>query len=223
MSSAPIPALASTEAKQRLLFFIAVDCSGSMRGERVASLNYAMRSAIPAMRAAAADGDYDVLVRVIHFGDQVRWTTSTPVPIQSFEWNEPDVAGETAMGACFEELAKALSADTPPSSDTQSVLILLSDGFPTDNIDRGLAAIAATPLGMSTTRIAIAIGADADIATLTNFMGDQNGQPLRANNAETLVNRVRWATTLSRPTTSANTGSISPDKTKQPDDGDLLW
>ena len=42
-------------ARRQLHVILALDCSGSMRGDRIASLNYALRMALPELRNVADD------------------------------------------------------------------------------------------------------------------------------------------------------------------------
>ena len=93
--------------RDTLSFFFVVDCSGSMAGERIASLNYAVRAAIPAMRATAAEHpDTDVVVRVLRFSDQVEWDAAAPTHVDAFNWIDLTAGGETNMGAAFSTLAR---------------------------------------------------------------------------------------------------------------------
>ena len=80
-----------------------------------------------------------------------------------------------------------------PGEHLSPVIVLVSDGLPTDDVDGGIARLAASHYGSKAIRIAIAIGSDADLPTLQNFIGAPNVRPLRANNAEALVNSIRWA------------------------------
>jgi uncharacterized protein YegL len=75
------------------------------------------------------------------------------------------------------------------------VLVLISDGQPTDNFDNGLKALMDQPWGKKAVRIAIAIGEDADQDVLQKFIGHPEFKPLQANNAETLVRYIKWAST----------------------------
>jgi hypothetical protein len=51
------------------------------------------------------------------------------------------------------------------------------------------------PWGKRAVRIAVAIGADADHDALAAFIANPEIPVLQANNSETLVNYVRWAST----------------------------
>ncbi len=153
------PELSSVGLTRRQMhFLLAVDCSGSMTGDRMASLNYAVRSAIPAMRAAAADNpENDVLVRVLRFADDVQWTIEVPVAVDQFEWSDLTAGGETHMGAAFFALAQALTPEKMPGRQLPPVIVMLSDGLPTDDAEAGLAAIMASTFGAKAIRIAVAI------------------------------------------------------------------
>src|SRR5271167_4751939 len=110
MSEQALPNLAQMEVARRKLHFVfAIDGSGSMTGERIASLNYAVRAAIPAMQEAAADNpEIDVLVRVMSFADTVAWPVPNPVPVKDFSWSDIAAGGETNMGAALLALAEAM-------------------------------------------------------------------------------------------------------------------
>ena len=223
---------ADTSGKRELNFFFVVDCSGSMTGEKMASLNYAVRSAIPAMRQAASDNpDSDVLVRVIAFADKASWAVEDAVPVAKFNWKDLSAKGETAMGAGLQLLAKALSPKQLTGRQIQPVIILISDGLPTDDVDAGLAALNDVEYGKQAVRIAIAIGSDADMPTLQSFMGPTGVKPLQANNAETLVNRIKWAASVplraaSQPVSSgpAPMQQIAESaESENKDGGELVW
>ena len=218
--------------RRQLNFFFVVDCSGSMTGDKMASLNYAIRSAIPAMRTAATDNaDNDVLLRVISFSDSAHWMADSAVPVADFNWHDLAASGESAMGQSFEMLAKVLTLKKLPGRQIPPVIVLLSDGLPTDDVDAGLAALNAADYGKMAVRIAIAIGSDADMLTLQSFIGQTGIKPLQANNAETLVNRIRWAT--SAPVKAASlpaSGSTKPLQQiadsvvgEHNDGGELVW
>ena len=75
------------------------------------------------------------------------------------------------------------------------VLVLLSDGQPTDDFDKGLSALMKEPWGKKAVRIAIAIGGDADLDVLQEFIGHAELKPLQANNPQDLIRYIKWAST----------------------------
>ncbi|MEM7097860.1 MAG: VWA domain-containing protein [Pseudomonadota bacterium] len=231
MSTPPIPELdAGLLARRQLHVIFALDCSGSMRGDRMASLNYAMRTAIPELKTVAEDNpEVDVFVRVLRFDTAARWHIETPCPIAELVWEDLTAGGETAMGAALELMAEALSAESAPRQ-LPPVIVLTSDGYPTDDVETGLANFFAQAAGRAATRLAIAIGSNADLETLEAFMdADEHLRPLRANNAPDLVNSIKWATTAPVKATSSPTNAPSAEAQLANDlpeltaDSDMVW
>ncbi len=193
MSKLPGGALAS-----RPLHFIWIaDCSGSMGIDgKIQALNNAIREAIPHMQQVAAENpNAQVLVRALAFSNGARWHVSQPSPIAEFRWNDLKAEGVTDMGKALTMLADQLSPDNMPGRALPPVLVLISDGQPTDNFDAGLKTLLDQPWGKKAVRIAIAIGEDADTDVLQRFIGHPEFKPLQANNAETLVRYIKWAST----------------------------
>jgi uncharacterized protein YegL len=195
---------------RQLNFLLAVDCSGSMTGDKMASLNYALRAAIPAMREAAADNpETRVTVQVLRFSTGAAWHVEA-TPVERLEWQDLTADGETHMGAALAALAERLTPEGLPGRQLPPVIVLVSDGQPTDDFEAGLARLMASPYGRKAIRIAIAIGADADLDVLTRFIGHPDFRPLQAHNAEALVNRIKWATTAPVKSVSAPVTGATP-------------
>jgi uncharacterized protein YegL len=193
MSKLPGGALAS-----RPLHFIWIaDCSGSMGIDgKIQALNNAIREAIPHMQQVAAENpNAQVFVRALAFSNGARWHVSQPSPVADFRWNDLKAEGVTDMGKALTMLADQLSPDNMPGRALPPVLVLISDGQPTDNFDAGLKSLLEQPWGKKAVRIAIAIGEDADADVLQKFIGHPEFKPLQANNAETLVRYIKWAST----------------------------
>jgi uncharacterized protein YegL len=193
MSKLPGGALAS-----RPLHFIWVaDCSGSMSIDgKIQALNNAIREAIPHMQQVAGENpNAQVMVRALAFSNGARWHISQPVAVSDFRWTDLKAEGVTDMGKALNMLADQLSPDAMPARALPPVLVLISDGQPTDNFDNGLKALLDQPWGKKAVRIAIAIGEDADQDVLQKFIGHPEYKPLQANNAETLVRYIKWAST----------------------------
>jgi len=218
-------------ARRKLHFVFVIDASGSMIGERIASLNYAVRAAIPAMQEAAADNpEIDVMVRVLRFSDTVDWPVGVALSVNSFVWNDVTAGGETNMGAALEALAAAMSAQNMPGRQLPPVVVLMSDGLPTDDVEEGLAAFLASDYGSKAVRIAIAIGSDADLGLLQQFIAQPTVKPLQANSAAALVNRIKWAVSVPVKSVSSPVGTgdavqqIAQDVAQQnATSGDMVW
>ncbi len=201
------------ELSSRPLHFIWIaDCSGSMSGEKIQQLNFAIREAIPHMRTVADENpNAEVLVRALKFSSGAQWHIGQPTKVADFEWKDLQVDGLTDMGKALKMVAEQLKM--PPMSDRAlpPVLVLLSDGQPTDNFDEGLQALMDLPWGKKAVRIAIAIGEDADTDVLQSFMGSNSElKPLQANNAEQLVKYIKWVSTAVLKAASSPASQSAP-------------
>lgn len=183
-------------ANRPLHFIFLADCSTSMSGEKIGALNHAIREAIPHMREVAkGNPNAEVLVRAIRFSAGAQWHVSQPTNVDEFEWNDLSASGMTEMGRALRLVTEALKVSSMPERALPPVLVLVSDGQPTDDFEGGRQALMAEPWGMKAVRLAIAIGEDADADVLQRFIGHAEIRPLQANNAEDLVNYIRWAST----------------------------
>jgi uncharacterized protein YegL len=189
--------LGGTLARRPLHFFWITDSSGSMAADnKIQSLNNAIRESVPHMQAAADENPQaEVLVRAITFSNGAKWHIAQPTPIETFKWVNLKADGLTDMGKAFMMVADQLKM--PPMTDRAlpPVLVLVSDGEPTDDYNAGLKALLAEPWGRRAARLAIAIGADANMDVLQKFIGHAEVKPLQANNAEMLVRYIRWVST----------------------------
>jgi uncharacterized protein YegL len=197
-------------ARRQLHVILALDCSGSMAGDRIASLNYALRTAIPELCDVAADNpEIDVRVRVLRFATAVDWQVEEPVPVADLKWENLVADGETNMGAALTKIGEKLTKDAMPGRQLPPVVVVASDGYPSDDIDAGLKAFFAADHARAAVRIGIAIGSDADTEILERFIDHPTMKPLRANNAAALVDQIKWATTapvkaVSSPTNASD-------------------
>jgi uncharacterized protein YegL len=189
----PLP---GPELSNRPLHFIWIcDCSGSMSGQKIESLNTAIRNAIPEMqREADNNPNVQLLVRSIIFSTGAQWHIAQPTPIEDFKWTDLKADGVTDMGkalAMIAEQLKLLSDRAFPP-----VLVLISDGQPTDDFNSGLKQLMEEDWGKKAVRIAIAVGSDVDYEPLQKFIGHSELKPLQANNPEDLVRQIKWASTV---------------------------
>lgn len=186
------------ELATRPLHFIWIaDSSGSMAADgKIQALNNAIREAIPHMRKVADENpNAQVLVRAISFSNGARWHISQPTPVADFKWEDLQAESETHMGKALQMVADQMKI--PPMTDRAlpPVLVLISDGQPTDDFQAGLKALMDQPWGKKAVRIAISIGADADRGVLQEFIGHSEIKPLEANNPEALVRHIKWVST----------------------------
>jgi len=213
-------------SRRPLHFIYLCDCSGSMRaGGKMPSLNQAIRQSLPEMvQVSLQNPEAQILVRVLRFADQALWHLGTPTPVDQVlpQWRDLEAGGLTAMGEAFRALAAVLR--TPPMEQRAlpPVLVLISDGAPTDDVSEGLRTLMAEPWAAKAVRLAIAIGHDADLEVLQQFIGSEPGaggerrsagqgldgdrrpgvpaqrpgrRPLQANDSTSLARYIQWAST----------------------------
>jgi len=165
---------------------------------KMASLNHAAHEAMPDMVKVARDNpNAEVFVRVLGFSTGASWMIEKPTPVQYFQWPElaAQPGGRTDLGAALTMLARELRTDTMPGRALPPVLVLLTDGYPTDDFGAGLDALMQEPWGAKAMRIAVKIGTDGPDDVLRRFIGNPQVSLLSARNADELIRYVRWAST----------------------------
>lgn len=199
------------ELATRPLHFIWIaDCSGSMYGDKIDALNTAIHDTVPHMRKVAGDNpNAQVLVRAISFNNGARWHMPTPTPVEQFVWDDLEAIGLTDMGHAMLLLRDALAQEAIGTRALPPVLVLLSDGQPTDAFSSSLAELLREPWARKAVRIAIAIGEDADHSVLEAFIDNPEMRVLQANNPETLVQYIRWVSTAVLQQASAPTSQTT--------------
>lgn len=201
-------------ASRPLHFFWAVDCSGSMSGSKIDAVNHAIQECIQPMKDEAANNpNAQLYIRTLKFSTGASWVTAEPVRVEDFAWEDLEAEGITDMGKAFEMIAAQLEMPPMPARALPPVIVLLSDGMPTDDWKRPLEKLLKMPWGKKAVKVAIAIGKDADRTVLEAFTGNKEAV-LDAGNPETLTHFIKWASTIasavSNPSTRA--GEIQPEE-----------
>lgn len=206
-------------ASRPLHFIWLVDCSGSMMGEKIQSLNYAIRQTIPDMRSAADENpNAQLYIRAVKFAEGASWHIAQPTPIEEFEWIDLEAGGLTDMGQAFGLIAEQLKMPLMPERALPPVLVLLSDGQPTDQYRKSLEELLNLPWGKKAVKIAIAIGSDADTQILQEFMNNNELPVLQANNPQALIKYIKWASTVAKQVSSPNSNIIATASKSSPID-----
>lgn len=205
-------------ASRPLHFIWVVDCSGSMYGEKIGTVNHAIQSTIPEMADAAKNNpNAQLLIRTLKFSTGASWVTANPVPVEDFAWDDLDAVGVTDLGKAFEMLAAQLTIPSMTDRALPPVLVLLSDGQPTDDYKKSLDELLHLPWGKKAVRIAISIGQDADDDVLEQFTGNRE-LVLQANNPQALVKMIKWASTAASMVSAPASRPKEQDKIDLPKD-----
>ena len=169
--------IAPAPRKVMTLFYL-IDSSGSMQGTRIGTVNSAMEECVPMLRdVAQANDDAEIKVAVLEFSNGCNWITpeSGPVNIDDLHWNDLKAGGITDFGSALRELDKKLSRNEYLKSQTGAyapVIILLSDGEPTDDWESALNQIKNNNWFKYAIKIAIDIEGDSNKDVLTAFTGN---------------------------------------------------
>ena len=185
-------------------FFWLLDTSASMSvSGKIAQLNFAIRESIPEMRKVADDNPTaSVFVRAVTFSTGAQWHIEKPVGINNFTWTDVGAKGVTDFGGALDLVATQLESPPMPERALPPVLALVSDGQPTDNWKSALQRLDRTPWGRKTVRVAIAIGQDANLDVLKEFLGNPEFEPMKVYNAAQLAKAIRLASTQAIRTAS---------------------
>ena len=183
--------------RRKLPIYLLLDCSQSMQDEHIKALNYAVRAMIPPLRdMAESNPEASVQLRAIRFDDTASWV-GPAAPVEEAEWDDLAAGGLTSLGAALILLAEELAPDRMEGSWLPPLILLVSDGQPTDDYEAGFAAMAACPVFQDhALRFAVAIGANADRTVLKRFVSQGTGDVLEARDAGELANRIRWASSV---------------------------
>jgi len=178
-----------------------VDGSGSMgvRG-KVEALNAAIRAAIPYLQSVARENPQAaIFVNAIRFGDDARWMVERLTPVSEFTWPEVEAGGMTALGEALTMVGEALQPPLIRDRALPPVLVLVTDGLPTDDFQAGLNHLLSKPWGRRAVRLVVSVGEDAAAAEvqeqLRAFVSEDGPRPFQANNPEALAGHIRWIAT----------------------------
>ncbi len=185
-------------ATRPLEFIWLADCSISMKSNgKIDALNDAIRKSIPFMREVAYENpNAQVYVRAIKFSSGASWHVESRTPVEAFEWSDLSVEGVTDLGEALYLLKNALQVSEMSERALPPVVVLISDGQPTDDYKAALSALMEEPWAVKAVKIAIAIGKSANKRILKEFCGENGIEVLSADNAETLVEYIKWVSTV---------------------------
>lgn len=188
---------------------VLADTSGSMsENGKIEALNAALKEMV-ATFSKESRLRAELQIGLITFGEHVHVHTPLQAAQSITQVGDLTAKGPTPMGAAFEQ-ARALLEDKEliPSRAYRPVLILVSDGQPTDEWKAAFDKLCASERGQKTTRFAMAIGVDADEAMLATFANDVEAPLFKAHNARD-IHRFFRAVTMSITT---RTASQNPDQ-----------
>lgn len=203
-------------ARRTMVLFFVVDTSGSMMGQKIGSVNDAIRETVPDLKDLSTNNpDAAIKIAAMQFDTNVNWLYPQPIDSENFQWNDLQANGLTSFGAALKELNHKLSKSQflqEAAGSFAPVIILLSDGAPTDEYKSALEEIKKNNWFKHAIKIAIAIGNDADKNVLVEFTGNSEAV-LEVHNRAMLKAFIRFVSVTSSQVNSKSSGV--EDTTKQ--------
>lgn len=145
-----------------------VDTSGSMADDaKIDVLNQALQGAV-ARLASGADPEFDLHVAVIVYGDGAELVQPL-APARSVSLPRLEAGGRSNLGVALTRLCEVLTAQDFPETAHHPTIVLVSDGYPTDQYGPALKEARALRRFEAATRAAVRVGTDARDEHLADF------------------------------------------------------
>lgn len=181
--------------RRTLTVFFLIDTSGSMSGGKISSLNVAIRDTLPMLEQISSENtDTEIKIAALQFASGCDWMYPRPLPVEDFEWNDLEASGLTSLGAAYQELLKKLSQTSgfmqEANASCAPVMILFSDGVPTDDAKHGLEHLKENNWYNAAIKIAVAIGDDANKDVLKEFVNNNSEAVLTVHNVNDLKKMI---------------------------------
>ena len=205
-------------ATRTMVLFYLFDGSGSMEGTKIGQVNYAMKD-IPKIIKEVADSapNANIVVAAATFSTDVTWITPKPVSPDEFmkQWRDIRADGLTNLGMALKSLNEKMSrraflGDNPMGYLAPGIIIL-SDGAPTDNDNwkKSLEELKNNNWFRSATKVAFAVGDDADQSVLAEICGSKESV-VSIGEPEKIRQYIKFVTaTVSKTGTASSTGKTA--------------
>lgn len=195
-----------------------LDTSGSMYGDKIGSLNDAVRKMLGTFTKEESQAN-EFLVSVITFGGTAS-LAYPPTPASELTYTDLSADGGTPLGAAI-AVAKSLIEDRErtPGRAYRPLVVLVSDGVPTDSWESTLDQFIQDGRSAKCDRMALGIGREAyegqGRATLERFIAGTEHKVFEAKDAGEIHNFFKFVTM------SVVTRGLSQDPNAIPKDAEL--
>lgn len=212
--------------KVMTLFYV-IDTSESMAGSRIGTVNSAMEECRDLLKEIAkANDDAEIKVAVMQFSSGCYWITgsNSAINLEDWKWQDLQAGGITDFGSALLELDKKLSRKEFLESQTGAyapVILLFSDGGPTDNWEKGLQQIKKNNWFKHAIKIAVDIESGADKKVLEAFTGNSEAI-LDAKDQNTLKKMIHKVSVRASEFQSHSKQSSDEVSTPEEDSADIV-
>ena len=194
-----------SQSARPLPVIVLADTSGSMsENGKIEALNKALKDMIGTF-AGESRLRAELQVAVITFGGTADILLPLTAAHNIENINDLPATGGTPMGEAFTLAANMIEdKELLPSRAYKPVVILVSDGHPTDNFAPGMELLMNGERSAKATRFAMGIGPDVDLSLMNDFANDLEAPVFKAENARD-IHRFFKAVTMSVTARSQST------------------
>jgi uncharacterized protein YegL len=174
-----------------------LDASGSMSGERISQLNYAMQETLNVLVEEGLKNETEIFVRVIKFNSGLDWvigdaTKGVLVDDAVRMWKDLEAAGGTDTAGAIDESLKAFKTEYFGYRNKKPIVILVTDGESNDpqetkrSVDKLKTAMSGNTGKEKIVRIAVGVEDHneaelnyfASLGNIIDDSGERNNVPL---------------------------------------------
>lgn len=205
--------------------FILLDVSGSMRGEKIETVNVALKEMINSFKKIENPKGVIELC-LLTFGDDKVEIIKPLSKIEDADVYTLTANGNTPMGMAFKKVAEMIEDQTIVSSRAYTpTVVLISDGNPTDYDASGktldeifewdaLKSIHSGSRSFKAIKLAMGIGGDVDMNILKAFINNDEIPVISAKDNNTISKFFEWVTmSVSVRSVSANPNQATVEDT----------
>ena len=184
-----------------LVVLFIVDCSKSMDGDRIMSVNAALTELKPVLQDIKNDNALDLKIAIMSFTSSARWELKLTNIDEVSSMQLGTRAGLTQYGNAFHELNKVLTKEqfmkhtgkvAPPA------IMFLTDGAPTDDYAHDLETLLKNGWFANASRSAVLMGDAINDAkareAVRSFVGDPDNDIVGAEESTNVIHTIRLAT-----------------------------
>lgn len=216
------------EHRQILDILFLIDVSGSMRGQRIAQVNYALENIFKELRKRD-ELNSTIKIGIMEFADEAKWITEQPVPLEDYVFTQINTQPwVTNYGKAFSLLNEKLRREgflDPRMGEYFAPLILfITDGEPVDVTEypEDLQKLKGNGWFKKSSKYAIAVGEEAKNEEIGLLLSEFTGvrENVRyADEGESLCNLIEFITIRA---SEVQTSMLSDSSDKKENDQSLF-
>lgn len=203
--------VAETTKQRAFPLFLVVDTSASMSGEPIERLSVSIKNLLDALLQTTSAGVVP-LVSIVSFGSEAREIIPlSPLTADTLRFAlQP--SGATALGSALHLVASRLADGSQfPRRHLRPMVMIFTDGLPTDDWQSGLNALNATTLGRNARKICVAFGDLQDLSVLKAIAAESVISVPDITNIQGLSSFFTWVSSSVRGVSDSETGAAQID------------